>query len=47
MKFYRDNLDLLREIELSYVASRYFDVEYSGDVVRRAIDLARKLEEMI
>jgi len=46
-KFYRDNLDLLREIELSYVASRYFDVEYSEDVVRRAIDLARKLEEMI
>jgi len=28
-RYYKENLDLFREIELSYIASRYFDVEYS------------------
>lgn len=46
-EFYRENLDLIRDIELSYVASRYFDVEYSEASVKRALDLAKKFKEMI
>lgn len=46
-EFYKENLDLIREIELSYVASRYFDVEYSETSVKRSLDLAKKFREMI
>ncbi|QOJ79012.1 HEPN domain-containing protein [Infirmifilum lucidum] len=46
-EFYRENLDLLREIKLSHVASRYFDVEYSEGVARRAVGLARRFREVV
>ena len=39
--YYRRNLDLLREIELSYIAARYMDVEYSRRVAEEALALAR------
>ncbi len=39
--YYRSNLDLFREVELSYIASRYMDIEYSENVARRALNLAR------
>ncbi|ADC65577.1 HEPN domain protein [Ferroglobus placidus DSM 10642] len=47
MKFYRENLDLLREIELSYVASRCFDVEYSKNVAERSLNLAKTFLRVI
>ena len=40
VSYYRCNLDLFREIELSYIASRYMDVEYSEEVARKALNLA-------
>ena len=46
MSYYRSNLDLFREIELSYVASRYMDVEYSEEVARSALRLAKKFSEV-
>ena len=42
IEFYRQNLDLFREIELAYVASRYFDVEYSENIAKKALDLAKE-----
>lgn len=46
IKFYEDNIDILREPELSYVASRYFDVDYSEDIARRGIEAVRKFMEV-
>lgn len=40
IEYYRENLDLFRDIELSYIASRYLDVEYSDRVARQALSLA-------
>ncbi len=47
MAFYRENVDLIREIELAYIASRYTDVEYTKAVVERALQLAERLMGMI
>ena len=41
MEYYRNNLDLFREIQLSYIASRYFDVEYSENIAKSALKLAK------
>ncbi len=41
IEYYRNNLDLLRDIELSYIASRYLDVEYSEKVAKDALNLAK------
>ncbi len=46
-KFYRDNLDLVRDIELSYIASRYMDVDYSEAVARKALNLAKRFLELV
>ena len=46
-EFYRNNVDLLREIELSYVASRYFDVEYSKNVAEKSLNLAKKFLKVV
>ena len=46
-RFYRENFDVLREVELSYVASRYFDVEYSREVAERSLKVAKKLVEVV
>ena len=46
LKFYRENLDVLREIELSYVASRYFDVEYSREIAEKSLSVAKKFLEV-
>ncbi|ADB57582.1 HEPN domain-containing protein [Archaeoglobus profundus] len=40
IKYYRENLDLFRDIELSYIAARYFDVEYSENVAKKSLKLA-------
>ena len=40
IKYYRENLDLFRDIELSYIATRYFDVECSENVVKKSLKLA-------
>jgi len=40
ISYYRQNLDLLREIELSYIASRYMEIEYSKKIAERALLLA-------
>ncbi len=45
--FYRSNLDVLREIELAYTASRYFDVEYSKQIAERSISIAKKFLELL
>ncbi|WP_156967395.1 HEPN domain-containing protein [Geoglobus ahangari] len=37
---------ILRELELSYVASRYFDVDYSEDVARKGVETVRKFMEV-
>jgi len=41
ISYYKQNLDLLREIELSYIASRYMDVEYSENIANKALNLAK------
>ncbi|WP_456478549.1 HEPN domain-containing protein [Geoglobus ahangari] len=46
IKFYEDNMDILRELELSYVASRYFDVDYSEDVAKKGVETVRKFMEV-
>jgi len=46
MKFYRDNLDVLRDVELSYIASRYFDVEYSERSAEKGLKVAKKFLEV-
>ncbi|MDK2795563.1 MAG: hypothetical protein PWQ58_762 [Archaeoglobaceae archaeon] len=45
--FYKENLDTIREIELAYTASRYFDVEYSKEIAEKSISLAKKFLEML
>ncbi len=45
--FYRENIDLIREIELAYIASRYMDVEYTKSVAERSLRLVEKLIEVI
>jgi HEPN domain-containing protein len=45
--FYIENADTLREIELAYTASRYFDVEYSKNTVERCLKLAKKFLDSI
>ncbi len=47
MNLYRHNLDTVRELELSYVASRYMDVEYSKEAALKCIKLVRKVKEVI
>ncbi len=47
LKYYKENLDLLREVELSYVASRYFDVDYSENVAKKSLELAKKFAEVL
>lgn len=42
LKFYKENLDVLRETEPSYIASRYFDVEYSMKIVENSLMVAEK-----
>ena len=44
--YYKSNLDLFREIELSYIASRYLDVEYSENVAKSALKLAKEFAEV-
>ncbi len=39
-------MNISRELELSYVASRYFDVDYSGDVAREGIEAVKKFMEV-
>ena len=45
-KFYKENLDVLREIELSYIASRYFDVEYTRKIAENSLRVAEKFLEV-
>lgn len=45
--FYRENVDLIREIELAYIASRYTEVEYTKAVAERALQLAESFMEVI
>ena len=47
INFYRENLDTLREIELSYIASRYLDVEYSERIAKESLELAKKFKEVL
>ena len=47
MTFYKENVDLIREIELACIASRYTDVEYTEAVAERALQLAGRLMEVI
>lgn len=46
IKFYRNNVDILRDIELAYIASRYFDVEYSKSSAENSLELAKKFMEV-
>lgn len=46
-KFYRENLDLLREIELAYTASRYFDVEYSKEIAEKSLSIAKRFLNLL
>ncbi|MGC9104418.1 MAG: HEPN domain-containing protein [Candidatus Methanodesulfokora sp.] len=46
-EFYRNEIDLIRDIELSHVAARYMDVEYTEEAARRALDLAERLIKVI
>ena len=47
IKFYKDNIDEMREIELSYIAARYFDVEYTRNVAERCLNLAGRFKELV
>jgi len=47
MSFYRENVDLIREIELAYIASRYMDVDYTRTVAERSLQLVKRLMEVI
>ncbi len=47
IKCYRENIDTFREIELSYIASRYMDVEYTEGVARKSLELAEKFKEVL
>jgi HEPN domain-containing protein len=44
--FYREHIDALRDIELAYIASRYFDVEYSKKVAENSLKLAKTFAEV-
>ncbi len=44
---YHENVDTVRELELSYVASRYMDVEYSQKAAWKCIELVKKVREVI
>jgi HEPN domain-containing protein len=46
ISFREKNNDILRDIELSYVASRYFDVDYSKETAGKALEVAKKLMEV-
>ncbi|AIG98591.1 HEPN domain-containing protein [Archaeoglobus fulgidus] len=46
-EFYRNNLDVLREIELAYTASRYFDVEYSKEIAEKSLSVAKKVIDLL
>ncbi len=45
-EFYEKKHGHLGELELSYVASRYFDVDYSENVARRGIESVKKFMEV-
>ncbi len=47
IKLYRENLDTFREIELSYIASRYLDVEYSERIAKESLELAKRFKEVL
>ncbi len=47
MNFYEENVDLIREIELAYIATRYTEVDYTKGVAERALQLAKRLMEVI
>jgi len=47
MNLYSHNVDTVRELELSYVASRYMDVEYSQEIALRCIELVKRVKEVI
>ena len=42
LDFYKQNLDTFREIELSYIASRYLDIEYSPTIAEKSLKLAKE-----
>lgn len=46
IRFYKENMDTFRDIELAYIASRYFDVEYSKSSAENSLILARKFMEV-
>ncbi len=46
LRFYKDNIDTFRDIELAYVASRYFDVEYSEKAAENGLKLAKRFAEV-
>jgi HEPN domain-containing protein len=46
-EFYEENLDVLREIELAYTASRYFDVEYTKKAVEKSLEVLKKFLERL
>lgn len=45
--FYKENLDVLREIELAYTAARYFDVEYSKEIAEKSLSVTKKFIEVL
>ncbi|HDN83092.1 MAG TPA: HEPN domain-containing protein [Candidatus Altiarchaeales archaeon] len=47
LEFYTKNADLFREIELSYIAARYFDVEYSENIGRKCLNLAESFLKLV
>jgi len=46
LNFYKQNLDTFREIELSYIASRYLDIEYSDTIAEKSLKLAKEFLEV-
>ncbi len=47
ISYYKANLDLFRDIELAYIASRYLDIEYSEGVAKSALNLAKDFAERL
>jgi len=45
--FYESDQRLLREIELAYITSRYFSIEYTEEDIRDMLKLANKFKKLI
>ncbi|MHA1210567.1 MAG: HEPN domain-containing protein [Candidatus Freyarchaeota archaeon] len=47
INYYKENLRLFRETELSHIASRYMDVDYDEEVARSALNLAEEFKKAL